>query len=39
VNKIIGESKDNPTSTETKETQKSLTEIIQEEVDIKNQSK
>jgi len=39
VNKIIGESKDNPTSTETKEPQKSLAETLQEEIDIKNQSK
>ena len=29
VNKIIGESKDNPTSTETKEHQKSLVETLQ----------
>jgi len=39
VNKIIGESKDNPTSTEAKEPQKSLAETLQEEIDIKNQSK
>jgi len=39
VNKIIGESKDNPISTETKEPEKSLAEKLQEEIDAKNQSK